>query len=474
MAELPHIVVLGAGPAGVGAAYRLRSLGRARVTVLERGSGPGGNAASFALNGQRVDYGSHRLHPETAPPIMEDIRRLLGDDLLDRPRHGRIRLRGRWIHFPLKPLDLLLRVDPAFLLGAARDAAVRIGRRPMADPTSFADALRARLGPTICDSFYFPYARKIWGLDASELAAEQAQRRVAANSPGRLIRKVLSQVPGLKPPGAGRFFYPRRGFGQISEAYADAAVAAGADILTGHTVERLDAPADGTHSWTVTATSDAGPRTITADYVWSTIPVTLLARMTQPGAPPDVLHAAGTLRFRAMLLVYLEMPVDRYTEYDAHYFPGADIAVTRLTEPKNYAALAEPAGRTTLCAELPCDAGDDHWRMPDDELGRVVLGDIERAGLPAPRPLSVHVRRLTHAYPIYTQGFAEPFRALDEWADATPRLLSFGRQGLFAHDNTHHALAMAYAAVDCLGPDGFDHARWHGYRREFEKHVVVD
>jgi protoporphyrinogen oxidase len=86
----------------------------------------------------------------------------------------------------------------------------------------------------------------------------------------------------------------------------------------------------------------------------------------------------------------------------------------------------------------------------------------------------VHVRRLRHAYPIYTRGFAAPFRALDEWAASLPRLLSFGRQGLFAHDNTHHALAMAYAAVDCLGPDGFDAAKWGRYRVEFEKHVVVD
>jgi protoporphyrinogen oxidase len=475
MSELPHVVILGAGPAGTGAAYRLRALDRARVTILERGERVGGNAGSFEINGVYVDYGSHRLHPETAAPIMADIRRMLGDDLLDRPRHGRIRLRGRWVHFPLKPLDLLLHLDPSFLGGAARDAVIRLGRRSNNSADSFADVLLARLGPTVCNSFYFPYARKIWGLEPEQMSAEQAQRRVAANSPAKLIRKALGQVPGLRAPGAGRFYYPRRGYGQITQAYADAATAAGAELLLGWTADRIDAPAAPDAPWTLTAVRDGEQRSIIADHVWSTIPLTLLARMARPAAPDAALQAAAALEFRAMLLIYLELPVDRFTEYDAHYFPGADVSITRLSETKNYADASEPAGRTVICAELPCAPDDEHWRASDEELGRLVVADLERAGLMlAAPPSTVHVRRLRHAYPIYGRGYAEPFRELDEWAARLPRLLSFGRQGLFAHDNTHHALAMAYAAADCLRPDGFDHEQWRRHRLEFEKHVVVD
>src|SRR5262245_54705249 len=93
------IVVLGAGPAGLGAAYRLARRGFA-VTVLERAPTVGGNAGSFEIDGCRVDYGSHRLHPSCPHAVLADIRALLGADLLERPRHGRIRLRGRWVHFP--------------------------------------------------------------------------------------------------------------------------------------------------------------------------------------------------------------------------------------------------------------------------------------------------------------------------------------------------------------------------------------
>jgi protoporphyrinogen oxidase len=471
----PHVVILGAGPAGLGAAYRLRALGRARVSVLERGERVGGNAASFELGGQYVDYGSHRLHPACDPVILEDIKRFLGTDLVDRPRHGRIRLRERWVRFPLRPLDLLTGLDAAFLVGAAWDAAVRTVRKPPAHPSSFADALHARLGPTICEAFYFPYARKIWGLEPEEMAAEQAQRRVAANSPRKLVRKVLAQVPGFRAPGAGRFFYPRKGFGQIVEAYEGAAREAGAELLLGWAARVIVPPAAPEGSWTVVAQREGEERALSADYVWSTIPLTLLARMTRPAPPEAVLDAASALAYRAMLLVYLELPVDRFSEFDAHYFPGAETSITRLSEPKNYSGISEPVGRTVLCAELPCSLADTHWSSSDEELGHLVIRDLQRAGLPLGLDsVGVHVRRLRHAYPIYHHGFAKPFATLDHWAEALPRLLSFGRQGLFAHDNTHHALAMAYAAVDCLGPEGFDGSRWAGYRKEFEKHVVVD
>jgi protoporphyrinogen oxidase len=470
----PHIVILGAGPAGVGAAYRLRTTDRATVTLIEQQQTVGGNAGSFDLDGQRVDYGSHRLHPSCDSGILSDIRAMLGPDLLDRPRHGRIRLRNRWIHFPLKPVDLLLRLDPAFAIASLGDALLKPLRRPAAED-SFAGVLQASLGPTICRDFYFPYARKIWGRPPEALSAIQARRRVSASSFGKLFRKVLGQVPGLRRPGAGRFFYPRRGFGQISEAYAEAAGALGAETLLGHRVTGLTPPTGDADRWRVTAEGPDGQVHRTADYVWSTIPVTVLARCMNGGVPQPVLEAGSALHYRAMLLIYLDLPTDRFSEYDAHYFPGSDTVMTRMSEPKNYAALSEPAGRTVLCAELPCAVGDDHWNMSDEELGQVVARDLAAAGIPLPvSPAVVHTRRLRQAYPIYLTGYERPFEVLDQWALSIPRLLSFGRQGLFAHDNTHHALAMAYGAVDCLNETGFDADCWADYREGFTHHVVED
>jgi protoporphyrinogen oxidase len=176
-----------------------------------------------------------------------------------------------------------------------------------------------------------------------------------------------------------------------------------------------------------------------------------------------------------MILVYLVLDTDRFTEFDAHYFPGPDVKITRLSEPKNY-GLAVRAGRTVLCAELPSGPNEAEWTLTDEQLAELVRDSLGRAGLRLDaNVVRVVTRRLPQAYPIYTEGYRQAFDILDAWARDVEGLLTFGRQGLFAHDNTHHALAMAYAASRCLSNNGtIDQSAWGRYRREFESHVVED
>ncbi|MGH7504187.1 MAG: protoporphyrinogen/coproporphyrinogen oxidase [Longimicrobiales bacterium] len=467
MAE-PRVVILGGGPAGVGGAYYLRKQGRGQVTLLEQQTVLGGNAGSFEIDGIHVDYGSHRLHHACDPAILADLRAVLGADLVNMPRHGRIRLRGKWLHFPLKPVDLMMRLDRAFAAGSLRDMIGRTLNGRTTEGDTFASVLRANLGPTICEHFYFPYARKLWGTEPERLSGIQARKRVSAGSFTKLMRRLV------KPPGAGHYYYPKKGYGQISTALAEAATQQGAEILLGWRVTGIEAP-NGGSTWRVTAERGAEKRTLEADHVWSTIPTPIVARMMRPAPPAAVLEAASSISYRAMVLVYLVLDVDQFTTTDAHYFPEENVAVTRVSEPKNYARMTQPKGRTVLCAELPCAVGDAHWSMTDEQLGEKVAGDLARAGIPLPRPpVRVLTRRLRQAYPIYLRGYEIPFGVLDRWAESVPGLLVYGRQGLFAHDNTHHALYMASAAVDCLGEDGFDDEEWGRYREIFATHVVED
>jgi len=470
----PRIVILGAGPAGVGAAWQLVKQEKADVTVLEQRGDVGGNAGSFEVAGMQVDYGSHRLHPACEPKILDDLRDLLGDDLLSRPRHGRIRLQGRWIHFPLKPQDLALRLPFSFSGGVALDAAKKFVRSTNGrnGHETFTSVLENGLGATICRDFYFPYAVKIWGLPPDELSATQAHRRVSAGSLGKMVKKIVSILPGFKTPGAGRFFYPRKGFGQISRAIADAAIELGAEIRTGATVKKLELGETHRVSYEI----DGETRTIEADHVWSTLPITVLAKIASPEVPQHVIDASSRISYRAMVLIYLVVEQPQWTEFDAHYFPEADIKLTRLSEPKNYSGGNGPDGRTVLCGELPCTVNDEIWKASDADLGELCRESLERCGIPVNARISeVVTKRLAFAYPIYREGYEEFFNIQDEWANGLDRVLTFGRQGLFAHDNTHHALAMAYGAVDCLDDGGkFASDKWTKYRAEFAKHVVED
>jgi protoporphyrinogen oxidase len=225
----------------------------------------------------------------------------------------------------------------------------------------------------------------------------------------------------------------------------------------------------------VRAIGPAGEEVVKAHHVLSTIPIAQLARLVQPAAPEDVQKAACALKFRAMVLIYLVLRTDRFTEYDAHYFPDSDIMITRLSEPKNYGLTGVP-GQTILCAELPCSINDEVWRANDSELAKIVTSALETAKLPVRSPVvEVASRRLPQAYPIYSRDYRQHFERIDQWVSSFDGLITFGRQGLFAHDNTHHALAMAYALDRCLENDGsFNQERWEEYKQEFQNHVVED
>jgi protoporphyrinogen oxidase len=346
--------------------------------------------------------------------------------------------------------------------------------RKSSGPETFATVLERGLGKTICREFYFPYARKLWGVEPEELALTTAQRRVSGSSIAKILRKVSKQIPGFKPEGAGKFYYPRQGYGQISQCLYEAARGAGAEFKFNASFTAIER--DGAGIGSVRYRQGGEEFEIPTRHVWSTIPIGILLRGMRPEAPKDVLDAASQIAFRGMILIYLVLDQDQFSTTDAYYFPEESIPISRLSEPKNFSSATEPRGKTVLCAELPSDPGHPEWDMSDQELGRRLCGWMQQAGLPAPaRVAKVVTRRLRQAYPVYHRGYEERFSKMDEWLGQMPGMLTFGRQGLFAHDNTHHTLEMAYAAVECLSPDGaFDHARWARHRKQFETHVVED
>ncbi len=486
-AETYDVIVLGAGPAGLATALEVTERGF-RVALLERESVPGGMAGSFDVGGTRVDFGSHRLHPVTPAPVLARLTGLLGEDLQTRTRRGRLRLGDRWVAFPLRPADLARAMPKAWLLRVVRDTAFSpLRARGKNAPTSYADSLRTSLGPTAYDTLYAPYAEKLWGLPGERIDPEQARVRVSADTVPKVAARVarssatrLAQhaVPrmqrGAAPRGA-TFLYPRRGFGQIVESLERAAREAGVHIATGTTVTSIQPPPVPKKDGLVMIESSDG-RTWQAPTVLSTLPIPLLARLSDPPPPTSVVEDAKALRFRAMVLVYLTHARPKWSDFDAHYLPGVGTPITRISEPSNYRDSADdPKDRSVICVEIPCEVGDDIWTATDDELGTIVDRAINDFDLPRLHLTGVESRRLGSVYPVYEHGFAPRLARLEAWADDIPGVTTLGRSGLFAHDNTHHALIMAAAVAHSLDEKGrLDAARWSDARESFRAHVVED
>jgi len=364
--------------------------------------------------------------------------------------------------FPLTGSDLVRSLPPTFLARAGASAA-RAAVRPTSDAT-FADYVTTGLGAVMGEEFYFPYARKMWGIEPDQIAGEQARRRISAGSPAKLAKKIWSG--GNTSAGFDYFYYPAGGFGRLCEALAAECERVGVDIRLEEPVQRLSETPTGYDVESLQSKLPAGT-------VLSTVPLPILNQAL--GRPPSLSH----LSYRAMIVVYVVVAAAQYTPFDAHYLPGAYTPITRISEPKNYRTPTknwpDPTDVTVLCAELPCDPSDPIWRASDHDLQQVVAQTLARSGLPAAQIVDTTVLRKRQAYPIYPLDFRAQLEPTLEFLQRQRRLLTFGRQGLFAHDNTHHALDMAWAAASVVNADGtIRGAEWSRFLERFAAHVVSD
>lgn len=459
------LVVIGAGPAGLAAAWRAARRGM-KVTLLERADHVGGLAASFDVAGIRVDQGSHRLDRRTPEPLLADLRLLLGDDLQLRRRTSRIRVDDRWLTLPLRADEVARRLPASFLARVARDTATAPFRR--AHEHTYADVMRTRFGPALYDAVYGPLAEKMWGVPGERISADQMRRGGKPTGAVRLAARAVARVAGRRDtstPAAGGYYYPRHGFGQLADALAQAAVDAGVDIRCEAEVDRVRAFED-----EVEVTTQDGD-VVTGGLVFSTLPLPVLARISRPAPSLTSIESSARLRYRAMLLVYVVHEGGRWSEYDSHDIPDPRTPISRISEPLNYRDNpGDPTDRSVLCAEIPCSMTDDVWGLDDESLADLVDESLGLTGLPGVNRVHVESRRLGQVYPIYRAGYEDDLSDVDTWARTIRRVVTLGRQGLFVLDNIHQALLMAYDAVDAIRDDGrFDRYAWTVARERFAR-----
>lgn len=461
------VVVVGGGPCGLTAALVAARRGM-RVELVEQADRLGGMAASPTLWGQRVDLGSHRLHPVASPPVRALLDELLGEDLQLRRRRGRLKVGNRWVRFPLRPLDAARHLPPSLVVGAARDLVM--GRGSRAEARSYAELVRAGLGSTVLERVHGPLAAKLWGVDPDQLSSELARKRIPTRSSRRLARALVESGRS----GGGAFHYPRTGFGQIPEALARAAVEAGAHLRTGTRVAGM-APTDAGPGRPGVRVHLAGPdRCLEAQTVlWTASPQALASVVEGPPSPPP-----PSISHRGLVLGYLRVPEPSYSPVDAHYVPDPDIGFLRLSEPRNYRQGPDPEGQTVLCAEIPATPGDRHWEANEAEIRALVTSGMEAIGLRVPPVTGIELRRLGQVYPVLEAERPDLRQHWLDWSDGghgLDGLVVLGRHGRVVADNIHQVMDMAISAVACLGAEGrWDQGQWEAACTRFETFVVED
>ena len=466
----PPVVVVGAGPAGLTAALRLRQAGRPAV-LLEAGNDVGGISRTVERDGWRFDLGGHRFFTKV-PEVEAFWHEVLPDeDFLLRPRLSRILYRGKLFDYPLKPFNALFGLGVLEALRCVLSyALVRV--RPPKDQSHFEGWVAARFGWRLYGIFFKTYTEKVWGVPATQIQADWAAQRIKDLS-------LLTAVTSAFGLGGGRqittlieqFQYPRLGPGMMWERARDLVLAQGGDVRLQAPVVRVEH--DGGLARAVVLRS--GER-LDASAVISSMPMPDLVRAMDPPPPADVLAAADGLTFRDFLTVALVVPAAAGFPDNWIYVHEPGVRVGRVQNFGSWSPELVKDGRTCLGLEYFVSEGDDLWEADDDDLVALGTEELTRLGLVQEGQIEAgYVVRVPKAYPVYDEGYAERVAVLRRWLDDNvANVHPVGRNGMHRYNNQDHSMLTAMLAVDNI-VTGARHDVWTvNVEEDYHEHVTAD
>lgn len=443
------IVVLGAGCAGLSAAYRLRQKGR-DVTVVEAADHVGGLAGGVRIEGNTYEYGPHVFHT-TDPELMRDVKELMGPELLPYTRTIKIKFLGNYFDFPLSMREVLFKLPLSTVLRAGLAFVYRFIegflRKPAVETSE--TVLLRYYGDVLYKLFFKDYIERVWGIPPAGFSPSFAKERIPrfnilgwvdalAAGLSRRVRPVKTE--GYVEKVEGDLYTTREGFSLIAKRMAERLERSGGRVLLDTRVTAIKRSG----SRVTAVVTDKGE--LPADAVVSTLPINEAARMVQPSLGVD--EAAAALRFRA--IVFVGLKVSRSPVLPASFMYFREHSFNRITDLSHFAFDIRPKGATLLVAEVTCDPKDAIWT--DDALAKeAVIGDLLRESiLKREEILEAHVFRARHAHPMYTLGYEKALATLLEAFGGLENLETAGRQGRFQYVNTHVAMKMGYEAADRL------------------------
>ena len=447
-------IIVGAGPAGLTAAYELAKAGK-KATLIEADTQVGGLSQTVSYRGYRFDIGGHRFFSKV-PCINQLWREILGDDLLVRSRLSRIHYNGRFFDYPLRAANALK--------GLGVREAVRIGlsyakakARPSVSEHSLEQWVSNRFGTRLYEIFFKTYTEKVWGIPCSEISADWAAQRIRNLSLAEALRnmvfaKRMNRTGSVIPTLIEQFLYPRLGPGMMWERCRDLVAERGSTTLCDTRVTRLK-HADKRITHVVT---EHGGETseLAADHIVSSMPLRELVQGLDPAPPEAVRQAAAALRYRDYFTAVLIVQREHVFPDNWIYIHTPTVQMGRIQNYKNWSPDMVPdPGTTSLGLEYFLSDADPMWSQPDEELLAFALDECVQLGfVNREEVVDGTIVRMPKAYPVYDHTYMQNVAIIRDYLAGFENLQTIGRNGLHRYNNQDHSMLTGlYAAQNIMG-----------------------
>lgn len=452
--------VIGAGPAGLTAAYRLSQEG-APVEVYEADDVVGGISRTAQRDGWRFDIGGHRFF--TKVPAVEALwHEILPDeDFLLRPRMSRIHYRGKLFDYPLRAMNALR--------GLGLAEAVRcVGSygwarlRPPKDQSHFEGWVTARFGRRLYSIFFKTYTEKVWGMPATAIQADWAAQRIKNLSLSKAIVNAVLPKRNQKDVTSliEEFQYPKYGPGMMWERAAELVEKAGGTVRLNTRVVAIHRDEAGATALTVTDAE--GSQRLPAEHVISSMPLSELVLVMDPPAPEEVRAAAQDLHYRDFLTVALVVPEQYGFPDNWIYIHTPGVHVGRIQNFGSWSPYMVKDGRTCLGMEYFVTEGDELWSKSDEELVALATDELHRIGLISDPSVveAGYAVRVPKAYPTYDETYHRNVEVIRAWLTReVPNVYPVGRNGMHRYNNQDHSMLTAMLTVENI-LTGTSHDVW--------------
>jgi protoporphyrinogen oxidase len=455
-----HILVLGGGVCGLYAAKTLLAKGF-RVTILEKEELAGGLARGNERNGNYYDLGVHMLH-EHDQEIFEEMKKIMGDERIEVPLDAKIRWADGFYRYPLQFGDMLHGIPIFTLISSVLGlfwSQLYYKIFPQ-DPRDAEEALIQLYGNPLYEFFFREFTHRYWGLHPQDISARFVTTKMPRLTAVDVFKKALAMI-GIKEREGHRavesalleerLHYSRKGSEAMPRLFAKAIREAGGEIVLQAQVSQIHH--DGRRVEKVSYRTPDGERKIECDECISTIPLPALIRGLTPDAPPEVVHAAKSLHYKAIAIYGLL--VNKPKVIDAQYIYYRNRVFHRVGEPKNAGLEITPSDHTVLIVETTCEVGDPKWKGLD-YIREAVANDLEAEGICYRDDIvEWHLLRSPYGYPIFHRGYETHFDRIFDHIGEFENLESVGRNGGFCFPNMHGAMRIgadtAERVADRLG-----------------------